>query len=89
MVGFDARVLASLWYTFNLRDHRPLLPQISCPVAIFYAEILPACSQAVAEYYDAHITAPHRVVRFDGCSHALISEDPGRFTRELLDFFNS
>jgi pimeloyl-ACP methyl ester carboxylesterase len=89
MAGFDAGVLASLWYTFNLRDHRPLLPGITCPVAIFYAEILPACPQAVAEYYDAHITAPHRLVCFEGCSHALITEDPDRFSGELLDFFNS
>lgn len=89
MIGYDARVLANLWYTFNLRDHRPLLPAITCPVAVFHAEILPSCSQAVADYYDANLVVPHRVVRFDGCSHALITEDPRRFTAELLDFFNS
>lgn len=89
MVGYDARVLTNLWYTFNLRDHRPLLSGITCPVAVFHAEILPACTQDVADYYDSHITAPHRVVRFDGCSHALISEDPRRFVDELISFFNS
>lgn len=87
MVGFDPRVLTNLWYTMNQRDHRSILPQITCPVAVFHAGILPSCSQAVADYYDASLTAPHRVVRFDGCSHALIAEDPRRFTAELLDFF--
>jgi pimeloyl-ACP methyl ester carboxylesterase len=87
MVGFDARVLTNLWYTMNQRDHRSILPQITCPVAIYHAGVLPSCSQAVADYYDAALTAPHRVVRFDGCSHALIAEDPQRFTAELLDFF--
>ena len=86
---YDLRVMADLWYAFNLRDHRDVLPKIACPTAVFHAEILPSCSAAVADYYDKHITAPHRVVCFTGCSHALITEDPQRFTVELLDFFNS
>ena len=86
---YDLRVMADLWYAFNLRDHRDVLPKITCPAAVFHAEILPACSPAVADYYDKHIAAPHRVVCFTGCSHALITEDPRRFTAELLDFFNS
>jgi len=85
---FDLQVMADLWYAMNLRDYRDVLDHIACPVAVFHAEILPACSEAVAQYYDAHITAPHRIVRFDGCSHALISEDPRRFVDELKLFFH-
>lgn len=88
IAGFDTQVMADLWYAMNLRDHRDVLPAITCPVAVFHAEVLPSCSQAVADYYDSHITAPHRVVRFDGCSHALISEDPRRFVDELKSFFD-
>ena len=88
-MGFDLRVMADLWYAMNLRDHRDVLPAITCPAAVFHAQIRPACTQAVADYYDAHIAAPHRVVRFDGCSHALISEDPRRFVDELKSFFDS
>ena len=88
-LDYDLRVMADLWYAFNLRDHRDVLPKITCPVAVFHAEILPSCSPAVADYYDKTIAAPHRVVCFTGCSHALIAEDPQRFTAELLDFFNS
>lgn len=86
--NIDLRVMADLWYSMHLRDHRDVLADITCPVAVFHAQILPACSEAAAKYYDAHITTPHRIVRFDGRSHALISEDPRRFVDELKDFFN-
>jgi len=87
MIGHHPMVLTNLWYSMNLRDHRSVLPAITCPAAIFHAEILPSCSKEAARYYDDHIAAPHRVVLFDGCSHALISEQPERFAAELLDFF--
>ena len=87
-MGFDLRVMADLWYAMNLRDHRDVLPAIGCPAAVFYAEILPVCTEAMSRYYDTNIAAPHRVVRFDGCSHALISEDPRRFVDELKSFFD-
>ena len=87
MVGFDPRVLTELWYSMNQRDHRDLLPGIACPVAIFHAEVMPSCTKEAAAYYDSHIHAPHRCVLFEGCSHALISEAPTRFTDELLRFF--
>lgn len=87
MIGFDARVLTELWYSMNQRDHRALLPEITCPVAVFHAEVLPSCTPAAAAYYDSHIRAPHKCVLFEGCSHALITEAPRRFTDELLRFF--
>lgn len=87
MVGFDSRVLTELWYSMSQRDHRALLPGIACPVAVFHAEIMPSCTPEAAAYYDRHIRAPHKCVLFEGCSHALITEAPSRFTDELLRFF--
>ncbi len=87
MIGFDSRVLTELWYSMNQRDHRALLPDITCPVAVFHAEIMPSCTPEAAAYYDRQIRAPHKCVLFAGCSHALITEAPSRFTDELLRFF--
>ena len=87
MVGFDSRVLTELWYSMNQRDHRALLPEITCPVAVFHAEVLPSCTKEAAAYYDRQLRVPHKCVLFEGCSHALITEAPQRFTDELLKFF--
>lgn len=87
MVGFHERVLTELWYSMNQRDHRTLLPEITCPVAVFHADIMPSCTREAAAYYDRQLCAAHTTVLFEGCSHALITEAPKRFTDELLRFF--
>ena len=87
MIGYDPRVLTELWYSMNQRDHRKLLPGITCPVAVFHAEVMPSCTPEAAAYYDRSLRAPHKCVLFDGCSHGLIFEAPQRFTDELLKFF--
>jgi len=87
MVGHDSRVLTSLWGSFILRDHRDVLPRITCPTAIFHADLMPACSADVAEYYVEHISGPTVKVCFENASHALITEQPERFAEELLQFF--
>ena len=87
MKGHDPKVLTPLMEALYYRDHRDVLPKITCPTGIFYADLLPVCSAEVGEYYRREIPAATRIVKFEGCSHSLIVEDPERFARELLDFF--
>lgn len=89
MVGHDSRVLASLWNDFTLRDHRDVLPQITCPAAVFHAGRMPSCAPEAAQYYADHIAGPTRLVHFRENSHALISENPDRFLAELTAFFET
>ena len=86
MRGHTPSVLTALWASFSRRDHRDVLPTITCPTAIFYADIMPVCDAEAVEIFKTGIAAPTRFVCFDGCSHSLIAEDPARFTAELRDF---
>ena len=87
MKGHDPKVLTSLMDALYRRDFRDVLPKITCPVGIFNAELLPACSPEAGEYYLSVLPGPTKLVLFEGCSHSLIMEAPERFARELLDFF--
>jgi len=87
MAGFDCTVLTSLMDALYRRDHRDVLPTITCPSAVFYAELLPACSAEAAQYCAEHIPGPCKTVFFQNASHSLITEQPEKFLRELLDFF--
>lgn len=87
MEGHTPSVLTGLWESFCRRDHRDVLPAITCPTAIFYAGIMPVCDAEAVEIYKAAITAPSRYVCFEDCSHSLITEAPERFVRELQTFF--
>ena len=85
--GHHPAVLTALWQAMCSRDHRDVLPAITCPTAIFYAGIMPVCNDEAVEIYRDNITAPTRFVCFEGCSHSLITEAPERFARELQAFF--
>ena len=87
MRGHDPRVLTPLMEALYCRDHRDVLPKITCPTGLFCAELLPVCSMEIGAYYCGHIPAPTKAVLFEGCSHSLITEAPERFVRELVDFF--
>ena len=86
MQGHDPKILASLWKDINWQDFRDVLPAITVPTAIFYADKKPVCSQGAAEYYARTIPGSAKLVKFDGASHALISEQPDRFAQELRTF---
>lgn len=87
MKGQDPAALTSLWESMMVRDHRDVIPGIRCPAAIFYAQILPACPEEVAQYYMAHLPGVKRKVCFQGATHSLISEQPELFARQLHSFF--
>ena len=86
MQGHDPALLASLWKDINETDYLNILPEISVPAAVFYADRKPVCCQGAAEYYAQHIPGGAKLVKFEGASHALISEQPERFAKELRDF---
>ena len=86
MQGHDPKILASLWKDINMQDFREVLPAITVPTAIFYADKKPVCSQGAAEYYAEKIPGGAKLVKFEGASHALISEQPDRFAQELRTF---
>ena len=86
MQGHDPKILASLWKDINWQDFRDVLPAITVPTAIFYADKKPVCSQGAAEYYARTIPGSAKLVKFEGASHALISEQPDRFAQELRTF---
>jgi len=88
MVGHEPRVLTSLMDALYRRDFRDVMPMLTCPVGIFHAELLPACSAEAAQYYMDTIPGIKKRVLFEGCSHSLIVEAPERFVKELLDFFH-
>lgn len=89
MGGHHPAVLTNLYEAFCRRDHRDVLPTITCPTAIFYADVMPVCDAEAVEIYKTGIAAPTRFVCFDGCSHSLITEAPERFVSELRDFFEN
>ena len=88
MTGHDPKVLTALMAALYERDHRDVLPKITCPAGIFRADLLPVCSMEAAAYFSEHISGPVKDVLFEGCSHSLIMEAPERFAKELLDFFS-
>ena len=84
--GHHPAVLTALWQAMCSRDHRDVLPAITCPTAIFHAGIMPVCDGETARYYQTHIAGPTKVVCFEQNSHALLVEDPQRFAAELQAF---
>jgi len=86
MEGHHPTVLTALWAAFSRRDHRDVLPKITCPAAIFYAGRLPVCDEETARYYRDCIPAPTKIVCFRDHSHNLITEAPERFAEELRAF---
>jgi len=84
--GHHPAVLTALWQAMCSRDHRNVLPAITCPTAIFHAGIMPVCDGETARYYQTHIAGPTKVVCFEKNSHALLVEDPQRFAAELQAF---
>lgn len=87
MVGQNSRVLSSLWTNFAVRDHRDVLPKITCPAAIFHAGKMPACMPEAARYCVEQIPGPTYRVFFEENSHGLMTEAPDRFLAELKTFF--
>lgn len=84
--GFDTWVLTSLWESLCRADYRSMLSNITVPVAVFYAGILPSCQPKAAEYYAQTIPGGAYCFEFRNASHALITEYPKLFVQKVRDF---
>ena len=80
----DEPTLRSLAVSMKSQDNRPIAGQISVPVTYLYADPGSLFSPALADWYQAHIAAPYRSVRFPESTHMLITDYPEKFTEEVI-----
>lgn len=80
----DEGVLKSLSVSMKEKDFRVCAENITVPVAYFYAVPGSLFSPELANWYQAHVTAPYRSVAFENSTHMLVSEHPERFAREVV-----
>lgn len=85
MIGFDSSVLTSLYEALTEADYRDVLPSVDVPMAVFYGSNSEYCMPEAAQFYST--TAKNvKIVEFPNATHELITEYPGRFTDEVMQF---
>ena len=86
MKGHDPSTLTSLWDSLCRADYRGFLKDITVPVMVFHADILPLCPPEAAAFYRQEIPNA-QTVQFENASHALMIEYPDLFCTRVKDFF--
>ena len=79
----DEGVLKSLSASMKEKDFRTCAEKINVPVTYFYAVPGSLFSPELANWYQAHVTAPYRSVAFENSTHMLVSEHSEQFAREV------
>ncbi len=80
----DESVLRSLATSMRSQDNRPTVEQITVPVTYFYADPGSLFSPKLADWYGEHIKTQYNAVRFPESTHMLISDNPEKFSKEVL-----
>ena len=83
LAACDEAALKSLAESMKAQDNRPAVGQITVPVTYFYADPGSLFSPALADWYREQSVTTYRAVRFPKSTHMLVSEHPGKFTKEV------
>lgn len=86
MKGHDPITLTALWDSLCRADYRESLRDITVPVMVFHADILPLCPPEAATFYRDEIPNA-QTIQFENASHALMVEYPDLFCSRVREFY--
>lgn len=82
-----AWVIAAFWIAMAGQDYRPVLKEITAPCLLTYGAESNYYPPENCDYMQKQLPDA-RILRFEGCGHALHIQDPELFNRAVINFLN-